>query len=191
MTLFIDETEKDEYFIVAGLLVYSDPDVELAYKKFKNSIKGLRISDKAKSRMYVEFKSTVLDRCYQKVKIKLLENISAIDAEIVYSVYKKKNIKLYQSQKESIYITLISNIMNSLQDSTHVVFDRFGIPAFEERIKKLKIIYKNVDTISEADSQVVHGFQLADNICSTIRLHITKKDQYGFFKIIESKTREV
>ena len=38
MILYVDETENNEYFILTGLLVDTEYNVELAYKKFKNSI---------------------------------------------------------------------------------------------------------------------------------------------------------
>ena len=68
MILYVDETENDEYFIVAGLLVESDAEVNLAYKRFKKRIKSFNIREKFRSRLFTEFKSTLLDNTYPTVK---------------------------------------------------------------------------------------------------------------------------
>ena len=41
MILYIDETENDECFIVAGILANADLEVESAYRRFKKSIKSI------------------------------------------------------------------------------------------------------------------------------------------------------
>ena len=35
MLLFVDETENEDYFIVTGLLVESQNDIDLIYSRFK------------------------------------------------------------------------------------------------------------------------------------------------------------
>ena len=52
MTLFVDETENEDFFIVTGLLVRSKEDVDLAYRKFKKGISGAHISNKLKQFMF-------------------------------------------------------------------------------------------------------------------------------------------
>ena len=46
MLLFVDETENEDYFIVTGLLVESQNDIDLIYSRFKKKAKNLNISDK-------------------------------------------------------------------------------------------------------------------------------------------------
>ena len=38
MILYIDETENDDFFIVAGVLFSDEKDMELAYKQFKKRV---------------------------------------------------------------------------------------------------------------------------------------------------------
>lgn len=191
MVLYIDETENADYFIVAGLLANSENDVENAYRGFKKSIKGLKVSEKAKSKIYTEFKSTLIDRNYYRVKEKLLESVSALDAEVVFSCYRKRTDKLNQIQKEAVYITLISNILAALPETTDVIFDRFGIADFENNIVLAADNYASVSSIMPADSQIVHGLQFADNLCSTIRYHVSDEDHRDYFRWIKSMTKEV
>ena len=54
MILYIDETENDECFIVAGILANADLEVASAYRRFKKSIKSMRIEDKYRSQVYTE-----------------------------------------------------------------------------------------------------------------------------------------
>ena len=191
MILYIDETENDEYFIVAGLLADSEADVELAYRKFKNGIKGAKLTNKAKSKIYVEFKSTLIDRNYFSIKNKMLEGISSLNATIVYSAYRKRKPKLNQVQKEAVYITLFSNILASLDTQTLVIFDRFGKSDFEDNIMKAARFYENVTEILSRDSQIEHGLQFADNICSTIRLYLSDDDEHGYYDRIKHLMDEV
>ena len=93
MVLYIDETENNSFFIVAGLLATSSEETENAYRKFKKSIKRMKIEDKYRSQVYTEFKSTLLDRRYKRIKIKMLESIAEIEPTIIYSVYQKKYLK--------------------------------------------------------------------------------------------------
>lgn len=190
MNLYIDETENDKFYIVAGVLAKSEIDIELSYKSFKKSLKGLRISDKAKSIIFTEFKASVIDRNYYRVKDKMLESIRDLDADVVYSVYKKRSRKLTQAQKEAVYITLISNILASLNDSTDVVFDRFGIDDFEDNVVKIGNSYDAVNSIVSMDSQDSHGLQYADNLCSTLRLHLSDEDVHNYFRWIKDKVVE-
>ena len=54
MILYIDETENEQLFIVAGLLVDSETEIETAYKRFKNRIHGYKLSPKYKSKIFTE-----------------------------------------------------------------------------------------------------------------------------------------
>lgn len=40
MILFVDETENDNYFIVTGLLVESQNDIDSVYSRFKKKAKN-------------------------------------------------------------------------------------------------------------------------------------------------------
>ena len=91
MTLFVDETENEEFFIVTGLLVNSKEDVDLAYKRFKKSIGGAHISNKVKQSLFTEFKSVQMDHHFQTLKRKMLLEIMAFDNSIIYSCYVKKD----------------------------------------------------------------------------------------------------
>jgi len=55
MILYIDETECDDYFIVAGLLTQSKHNTDLAYKHFKKGLKSMKISPKEKQRVLQYF----------------------------------------------------------------------------------------------------------------------------------------
>lgn len=61
MVLYIDETEHFDYFIIAGLLAKSEQDVQLAYKKFKKKVSNYPLTNRLKEKVFLEFKSTMLD----------------------------------------------------------------------------------------------------------------------------------
>ena len=131
MVLYIDETENREYFIVAGLLSENEASIDLAYKQFKNKVKGYKISHKAKSRLFTEFKSVLMDRNYPKYKRKMLEEISSTNCSILYAYYSKNGSNINQILKQSIYITLISEIVSCIEQNIDIIFDGFGIEGFE------------------------------------------------------------
>ena len=191
MILYIDETENEEYFIVTGLLVETEQSVELAYKKFKKSISGIKLSDKEKQKVYLEFKATLLDWKYSRIKIKLLNAINEIDNSVIYSCYVKKTKILNQSLKESVYITLLSNIINSCEEPLNIIFDRFNKHDFEERIVESFSDNDKIESMIAGDSQLIHGLQLVDNICSIIRLYKSNCDEEGFYNILADVIREV
>ena len=190
MVLYVDETENKDYFIVSGLLVDSEESTKLAYKQFKKSIKGYRISEKARSNLYTEFKSTIMDARYQRIKIKMLEMISSLDAKIICACYKKSINPLNQVLKESIYITLLSSIVSVINERTDIVFDQFGIDSFEESIAK-SIAGGCIESVVPRDSQTEAGLQFIDNICSAIRLYKSSNDTYDFYDIIKDIVVEV
>ena len=190
MTIYIDETEHEDYFIVAGLLAKSEHDIELAYKRFKKGISQFPLTNNLKRKVYLEFKSTILDRQFQRIKKRLLKEISEIDGVIIYSCYIKKQKNMKQFLKESVYITLLSNIINSITTDVDVIFDEFRNKVFEESIISTFSEFDNVKSISKDDSQNNPGLQFADNICSVIRLHLTDSDSNNFYEIIESKVQK-
>lgn len=185
MILYIDETENEKYFIVAGLLIESERSTIRLYKSFKKDIKDYKISNKLKTKIYTEFKSTILDSRFQRIKRKMLETISATDIRIVYSAFKKENSILKQSLKEKIYIDLLNSIIEGIDEEINVVYDRFGISSFETTIEDMVSKISGVKSITAGDSQLIPGLQFADNICSVIRLKISENDKNNYYPIIE------
>lgn len=193
MVLYIDETENDNYFILTGLLVNSEKDINDVYRSFKKQVNKLKIPKKYKSKLYVEFKSTLLDTRFQKVKIKLLESLNAIDDTVIYSAYIKKTNHLQQSLKDKTYIKLLTSIVNSIEKDIDldIVFDSF--PNKRTIMHIIDVISKieNVKSIAPADSQLVPGLQYVDNLCSTVRMNKTGTDDYGFYELIKNDTIDV
>ena len=187
MVLYIDETEHFDYFIVAGLLVKSEQDVQLAYKKFKKKVSNYPLSNKLKEKVFLEFKSTMLDGQFQKIKENMLLEINSLDGAIIYSFYVKKHKEMKQVLKESVYITLLSNILNRIEESVDIVFDKFNNKEFEESIISAFSDFSIVNSIVPMDSQTSSGLQFVDNICSVIRLHLTNQDVENYFEIIKAK----
>ena len=187
MILYIDETENDNYFIVAGILVDSKESIDLAYKKFKKSISNMKIKNSAKRTIFTEFKSTLIDRSYQKIKFRILEELTNIHVEIIFSCYAKKSNNLSQAKKESIYICLLEKIIVSItaEKTFNIIFDSFNKPDFEEKIIKNFSFYSKVNSIVARDSRTEPGLQFVDNVCSVIRLQKSNSDINDYFKLID------
>ena len=111
MLLFVDETENDNYFIVTGLLVQSQNDINMSFNRFKKHAKNLNISAKKKAQLFTEFKSTLMDRNYQKLKIAMLSELNSIEHCIIYSCYIKKDFTFPQTLNEDTYIYLLSQLL--------------------------------------------------------------------------------
>ena len=191
MILFVDETENDDYFIVTGLLLNSREDAALSYKKFKNKINRMPFAKKDKAKVFTEFKSTLLDRHYQKVKIRMIESLGEVDRHIIYSCYIKKSPRFPQTYKEDVYISLLSNIVLGIKEDISIIFDTFNKPEFERRIADRIYLYSNVQAIMPRDSQLEPGLQFVDNMCSIIRLNLSGQDKYNFFEMIKDWVIEV
>ena len=191
MYLFIDETENTDFFIVAGLLVKSKEDVVLAYNHFKKSINNIPISAREKSILFTEFKATLLDRKYKKIKIRMLEELTNIKPVILYSCYYKENALFNQKCKEDIYIKLLSKIVLELNDRATVIFDLFNKKDFENKIKDNITRLENIDNIIGINSRLEEGLQFIDNLCSVIRLHKSKTDKFNFYTKIEKFLKEI
>ena len=97
MILYVDETENDHYFIVTGLLVTSQKSIHEAYKQFKKKVKTMPLKPKIKEKIFIDFKPTILDREFQKIKVKMLEEIMQINNQIIYSCYVKKRVILIKN----------------------------------------------------------------------------------------------
>ncbi len=191
MILYVDETENDEYYIVASLMVKSEKDVRLAFRQFKNIISNFSISQKTKQKIFIEFKSTLLDTRFQKIKKILLKSIVPISEGIYYAYYKKTNSILKERQKELIYISLLFEIANNINYPIDIVFDKFGNKNFEASIIEKISNLENVLSINPIDSQNSVGLKFVDNICSIIRLHLSNQDSYNFYKIIKNIVKKI
>lgn len=181
MILFVDETECKDYFIVAGLLTESKSKTDDAFKRFKKKVKNFPIPPKKKEKLFTEFKSVLLDKEYQKIKVCMLEHIDSLNYSIIYSVYKKDDNKFDQDSKEHIYIQLLNKIVSNIDDQIEIIFDTFNKKDFEEKIIKSLSQLSNVDSIKSQDSEIEFGLQFIDNICSIIRLHVDRKESTLYY----------
>lgn len=191
MLLFVDETENDNFFIVTGLLVQSQNDINMSFNRFKKHAKNLNISSKKKAQLFTEFKSTLMDRNYQKLKIAMLSELNSIEHCIIYSCYIKKDFTFPQTLKEDTYIYLLSQIVNATTDSIDIIFDTFNKRDFEEKIISKISSLQNVSSIKSCDSQQNPGLQYADNLCSTCRHYLNGDDTNHFYDIIKENVKEV
>lgn len=190
MILYIDETEYDEYFIVAGLLVDSKEKIDLVYKRFKKKLKGLKLSDKSKQQLFLEFKAVLLDRNFQKIKIKMLQELNQINYCTIFSCYVKKDKVFKQEDKEKNYILLLEKIVKSIDIEVSIIFDTFNKKDFENDIVECLSHYKNVLSIKPMDSRKEAGLQFIDNICSVIRLH-KMGGSNPFYELVQDYLKEV
>lgn len=181
MILFVDETECEDYFIVAGLLTESKLKTDVTFRKFKKKVKNFPIPPKKKEKLFTEFKSVLLDKEYQKIKVCMLEHIDSLNYSIIYSVYKKDGNKFNQDSKERIYLQLLNNIVLNIDEQIDIIFDTFNKKDFEEKIIKSLSQLPNIDSIKSQDSEIEFGLQFIDNICSIIRLHIDKKESTLYY----------
>lgn len=191
MILYVDETESDDYFILTGLLVENRYFVDMAYKHFKNRIKYYPLNKHAKERIYIEFKSFILDKHYQRIKNIMLEEIAKIDnCKILYSIKRKKYGHFKQSDKENTYIELIAKLAKECGDVS-IIFDSFNNPRFEAKIIDKLCKLDNVVNARPMNSQDDHGLIFVDNLCGAIRLYISNLDTNGYYNKILSKVIEI
>lgn len=193
MILFIDETENEKYFIVTGLLVNSESDINDIYHSFKKQINNIKIHKKYKSKIFIEFKSTLLDSRFQRIKIKMLESLNQTNSSIIYSAYIKKTNHIKQSLKDKTYIKLLNAIIKSISEDIklNIIFDSFPNKRTVDHIVYTISKNENVVSIKPADSQLIPGLQYVDNICSVIRLNLSGSDEYGFYNLIKDKIIEI
>ena len=71
-----------------------------------------------------------------------------------------------------------------------MVFDAFNKKDFEKKIILSILPMDNIEKITPGDSVLEPGLQFVDNICGAIRLSKLKKDEWGFFDIIEKIVKE-
>lgn len=191
MILYIDETEDSNYFVVSGILFNSQTDAENVHKTFKNKIINYNIPENLRAQLFTEFKATILDTRYQKIKIKLLETINSVDNVVIYSAYVKKEKNIKKGLKEKVYLRAVKAIAYSINKDIDIVFDGFADRGFVKNISKQLLSLDNVKSAVPGDSQLVLGLQLADNVCSAVRRHKSGTDKYKFYEVIEKNVIEV
>lgn len=189
--LYVDETENQEYFIVAGLLVRSKLDIDNAFKRFKKYVKSIPINNRDKAILFTEFKSTLIDRRYSRIKFRMIDELCQLEHTTLYSCYVKKGSVFSQNEKEIVYIKLLSKIIDAVDNQIDVIFDTFNKPDFETKIIEEISKKENVLSILSADSQEEYGLQFVDNMCSIARLHKSNNDKYGFYDKIVTFIKEV
>ena len=191
MILYVDETENKDSFILVGLLADNRHAVNMAFRHFKNRIKYFHIKQHAKEKVYVEFKSIILDKHYQRIKRVMLEEIVKINGcLIMYSIKHKIGGYFKQSDKEKAYINLITKLAQKCS-SVSVVFDCFNNPQFETKIVDELFKLSNVINVKPMNSQEEPGLIFADNLCGAIRLHVSGLDNNNFYYDISSYVVEI
>lgn len=191
MILYVDETENQDYFIVAGLLADSKAEIDNSFKHFKNQISKTFISQKYKGKIFLEFKSTHLNRSYKNIKLKMLSEINNLNDKIYYSCYLKKEKDLKQSIKEKEYIRMLEKIVFNITDNIDIIFDSFNKKDFELKITERISLKENVNSVKPMNSQLEAGLKYVDNICGVIRLRLSGKDEYNFYPVIENRVLRV
>ncbi|MBR4150268.1 MAG: DUF3800 domain-containing protein [Firmicutes bacterium] len=192
MVLYVDETENDRFFIVTGFLVNDQELVRESYKRFKNRVSNLKLTQKTKQRIFKEFKSSSIDHGFQKIKRELLKSIVETTGSCLFSTHIKKSARLNQKLKEATYITLLSSIVGAIDASVEIIFDSFGKPDFENNIiHAIGSSFEHVASITPGKSELYPGLQFADNVCSVVRLHLSDEDRYSYYDIIINILTEV
>ena len=88
----------------------------------------------------------------------------------------------------TMYIELLENIVNSINDDVIVItFDNFSNTKFEEKIVERVRKLKNVKSIRKERSYNSKGLQFADNVVGVIRRKLSDVDYNGFYDIIANK----
>lgn len=189
--LYVDESIDEKCFVVGGILVKNEQDLNMAYKQFKKSINSIPMTRKQKERITYEFKGNLLDRSYQQIKRKLLNKLNSFDCTIVYSSSYIMD-KWDHKKREKIYIQLLDSIVKSISNDTMVIsFDSFGNTAFEQNVIYEIQKNNNVKTISCDFSFNSKGLQFADNICGVIRKHLSGNDSHHYYEIIKTKVIQI
>lgn len=190
MILYVDETENDEYFILTGLLLESQIVANQIYSSFKKKASNYKLSEDLKTKLFTEFKSVLMDKMFQSIKRKLIEEIKNEENVIIYSVYIKKDKKIMKGERIKLYTKMLIKIVNSIDQNINIIFDRNGAD-FDFSVISTISKLENVESINSADSQLVPGLQLVDNLCSIIRRKYSNSDIDNFYELIESNIRKV
>ena len=189
--LYIDESIGEQLFVVGGILADSEEDLLFAYRQLKKQISRIPMTRKQKESVMNEFKSVILERTYPQIKRRLLYKINSFRCTVVYASRHYEGT-LYQEEKEKLYISMLAQIVSSIEEPVIIVtFDSFGNVVLETRIVDIVGSLPNVHSIKSDFSYNSKGLQFADNVCGVIRKHITGNDNDGFFEIIRKKTWEI
>lgn len=185
--LYIDESYDEKVFVVGGIIANSDATVSKTYNKFKKQLRNYPLLESKKRLISTEFKSVVLDKSFPKIKNMLLTYINKYNINIVYS-YKRITGKLKQNKKEEIYIKLLKEIINKIDDEIILItFDTFNNTHLNNKIiKELKQLSKIKDVFC-LNSFESKGLKFADNVVGTVRRHLSGIDINNDFDIISSK----
>lgn len=183
MILYVDETESDSLFIVAGLLFNSRQDAEQVFKRFKKRARNVSIADKYRARLFYEFKSNILDKDFQHLKKEMLNILNEFQYQVIFGCHTKPG-EFKQKDKERTYINMLTAIVTSIPNSVDVYFDGFRNQGFENSIIKKLESLPNVRSAKPTVSETEHGIIVIDNLCSVIRRHEMNQDNAGFFTII-------
>lgn len=187
--LFIDESINENTFVVGGILIENDTEHFVAYNQFKKQIKEIPLTRKQKDRITFEFKSTLLEQSFPKIKRKLLYKLIALNCDIVYSS-KNLTSNINQELKQNYYIKCLSNIINNINNELIIVtIDELGNKKFENNVFDKVNKYENVKSITKDNSFNNKGLQFADNVVNIIRKHISKIDKNNFYELVAGKVK--
>lgn len=81
----------------------------------------MKLSEKTKQQIFLEFKGVLLDRHYQKIKIKMLKELNDMKYNVYFASYIKKDMSFKQEDKEKQYIFLLSKIVNSIDQDISII----------------------------------------------------------------------
>ena len=112
MILYVDETESDSLFIVAGLLFNSRQDAEQVFKRFKKRARNVSIAEKYRARLFYEFKSNILDKDFQHLKKEMLNILNEFQYQVIFGCHTKPG-EFKQKDKERTYINMLTAIVTS------------------------------------------------------------------------------
>jgi len=189
MILFVDETESKSLFIVAGMLVESRQIVESEFRQFKKKASKLILPSKVKANLFKEFKSTLMDSDFTKLKKELLFHVMRCNPVIMYCCLRKKEKKFCQMEKESTYLKMISAVAHQIVEPTVLLFDSFGITRFEERIVR-KTASVGIES-KPVKSETEKGIIMVDNVCSVLRMNEEGRDGKELFQTISTATKKL
>jgi hypothetical protein len=189
MFLYVDESEGDDYFVVTGLLFKNDKELKHLYKNIHKFIKNQKMSNKQKAVLLLELKDYDLHRGYKRIKKKILHELGNQDVYIYYSTYQK--LKHFdQSKKERVYIKLLKDIVERVQNPINVIYDEFNLKRFHINIEYEISLLDNVVKIRSGNSQKEKLLQFADIICGTIRRFLQDDDR-EMYELIKDKIIDI
>ncbi|WP_285945704.1 hypothetical protein [Thomasclavelia cocleata] len=64
--------------LLLDCLFLQKKSIDMAYKQFKKKVNTMKLKPKIKKKIFNEFKSTILDREFQRIKVKMLKEILQI-----------------------------------------------------------------------------------------------------------------